>query len=235
MKSAIETAILIALIAVAFLCVELARTVHDLRAQLPATQKQISSLLTDADTAVNNVNSDAGVIHDAAQKEAAYYDPARPGGLPQQVQRTVVDLKNLIGRTDTALNGGPTGRGAIAQLNDALASTADLTKHAANDLDGTTAQLQPILADLGTGAAAFAKQTPGILSNLSDTSAQTVIVARNTADTTVSIDASAHDIQAFIHRETTPVRGTWNVIKGFLKEFLREFAGPAAQVATASK
>ena len=53
----------------------------------------------------------------------------------------------------------------------------------------------------------------------------------NIADTTASMDASAHDVQAFIHRETTPVRGTWNVIKSFL----REFAGPSASVATAIK
>lgn len=195
MSHAVEVVRFCAYCSIALLCIEGARGIREARLALPATQKQISGLLIDADTAVNSVNSDAGVIHDAAQKEAAYYDPARPGGLPQQVQRTVVDLKNLIGRTDTALNGGPTGRGAIAQLNDALASTADLTKHAANDLDGTTAQLQPILADLGTGAAAFAKQTPGILSNLSDTSAQTVIVARNTADGTAHLSATTKDIQ----------------------------------------
>ena len=53
----------------------------------------------------------------------------------------------------------------------------------------------------------------------------------NIASGTAHLDASAADVQTFIHRETTPVRGTWNVIKAFLQEF----AGPAAQVATAAK
>ena len=46
-----------------------------------------------------------------------------------------------------------------------------------------------------------------------------------------NLDATSSDIHAFVHRETTPVRGTWNLIKNFLMEF----AGPAAQVATAAK
>lgn len=46
-----------------------------------------------------------------------------------------------------------------------------------------------------------------------------------------NLDATSADISAFVHRETTPVRGTWNVVKAFL----REFAGPAAQVTTAIK
>ncbi len=55
--------------------------------------------------------------------------------------------------------------------------------------------------------------------------------SENISETTASMDASAHDVQSFIHRETAPARGTWNVIKSFLISF----AGPMAQVATASK
>lgn len=63
-------------------------------------------------------------------------------------------------------------------------------------------------------------------------------ILRNTAEitahaaaTSAHLEAASADIAQFVHRETTPVRGTWNVIKAFL----REFAGPAAQVATAAK
>ena len=49
--------------------------------------------------------------------------------------------------------------------------------------------------------------------------------------TTANLADTTKDIKDYVHRETAPVRGTWNV----LKSFLREFAGPAAQVATAVK
>lgn len=56
-------------------------------------------------------------------------------------------------------------------------------------------------------------------------------ITANGARTSANLDATSADVRAFIHRETTPVRGTWNVIKSFL----RDFAGPAAQVGTAVK
>ncbi len=49
--------------------------------------------------------------------------------------------------------------------------------------------------------------------------------------TSAEMEATAHDVHNFVHRETAPVRGTWNVIRGFLESF----AGPAAEVAVAIK
>jgi hypothetical protein len=49
--------------------------------------------------------------------------------------------------------------------------------------------------------------------------------------TSASVDDGTAHVDAWVDRETAPVRGTWNV----LKAFLMEFAGPAASVVTAAK
>lgn len=56
-------------------------------------------------------------------------------------------------------------------------------------------------------------------------------IAENSKGISANLEATTGDIKDFVHRETTPVRGTWNMIKNFLKEF----AGPAAEVATSIK
>lgn len=45
-----------------------------------------------------------------------------------------------------------------------------------------------------------------------------------------NVDATTADIHKFVHRETTPARGTWNLIKSFLG-----IAAPVAQIGTALK
>ena len=55
--------------------------------------------------------------------------------------------------------------------------------------------------------------------------------SRSTAQTATNVQDTTADVKSFVHRETTPVRGTWNVIKSFLFEI----AGPAASVATSVK
>lgn len=37
--------------------------------------------------------------------------------------------------------------------------------------------------------------------------------SKNTVETTSNVDAATKDIKDYIHRETTPVRGTWNFVK----------------------
>lgn len=46
-----------------------------------------------------------------------------------------------------------------------------------------------------------------------------------------NVDQTTADFAAFVHRETTPIRGTWNV----LRSTLEHLAAPAANVATAIK
>lgn len=49
--------------------------------------------------------------------------------------------------------------------------------------------------------------------------------------TSAEVEGTAHDVHVFVHRETEPIRGTWEIIK----HFLFEVAGPASNVASAIK
>jgi ABC-type transporter Mla subunit MlaD len=98
-----------------------------------------------------------------------------------------------------------------------------------SNIDQSVQSTNPAIANLtrASQAAADDLSDPAIKQSL----ANVQLVTLNTADTTKQLDMTAQDIHAFVHRETTPVRGTWNVIKGFLVSF----AGPVAQVITATK
>jgi ABC-type transporter Mla subunit MlaD len=110
--------------------------------------------------------------------------------------------------------------------------TDELAQHANATLDDTQASIrtaQPAIDDLTRAAAGAAAvmNDPSIPATL----ASTATIAANTADTSHQLDMTAQDIHVFVHRETAPVKGTWNVIKAFLIEF----AGPLAEVAAAAK
>lgn len=132
----------------------------------------------------------------------------------------------FITNTDAQLNVAllPELRDTIAKQQQAFSLIESQATRNLADLDAAENQLTPALANFNRASAALANQIPPILGNVQATSA-------NTASTTAELEASAHDIRIFLDRELAPVRGTWNVIKGFLMEF----AGPAAQVATAFK
>lgn len=99
------------------------------------------------------------------------------------------------------------------------------------DLDATEKQLSPGIAHFDDASATLAAALPDILTNINKSTAQTVVVATNVAGTTQELEMTAHDVRTFADRQLAPVRGTWNIVKGFLVSF----AGPAAQVATAAK
>jgi hypothetical protein len=232
-----------ALGALVWLCCEAALTQRAARPAL-AGLNQSANLLNAKDGSIAKLNATLSGVDkmvevgtDAAQKQADFYDPKKPGGATQQIQRILVDAKKLIGRTDINLNGGldPITKqrvaGGLPSLAAALESTNALASRAALDIDTTSGRMQPILADLGAGATAFAQKTPEILQHVDDSTAQLVITSQNVAGATDDVHATTHDIAAYVHRETTPIRGTLNLIKSFLVTF----AGPAAQVATAVK
>lgn len=117
----------------------------------------------------------------------------------------------------------------LPRVTAALDGTTALETNAARDLTDTTIKIDDTIDALrpmidggirATTAAAAALSDPSI----HETEAHLDGVAGN-------LDATSGDVRAFVHRETAPVRGTWNIIKSFLAEF----AGPLAQVATAAK
>jgi ABC-type transporter Mla subunit MlaD len=143
-------------------------------------------------------------------------------------------FRGLTSRTNTLFDTANTtltvfNATVLPRVAAALDGTTTIETSAARDLmdttikiDGAIDALRPMI-DGGiraTTAAAAAMSDPAIHETLAHVDG----VAGN-------LDATSGDIRTFVHRETTPVRGTWNVIKSFLMEF----AGPAAQVATAAK
>jgi hypothetical protein len=207
------------LIAALFPVIEAGILLRRVQRAVPVVMADVSASTNGASDTLARVNSVIVEVHNAAQKEAAYYDPAVPGGPTQQITRLIVDAKSLVGRTDISLNGMGEHPGVLQNLSVAISASAGLTQRAASDLDDTTASVRPILSNLARSSDALATGLPPILSNLQSTSAQTVVISQNTADTTRNIDLTTHDIQQFVHRETTPIRGTFNVIKGFIKDF----------------
>lgn len=143
-------------------------------------------------------------------------------------------FRGLTARTNTLFDTANTtltvfNATVLPRVAAALDGTTALETDAARDLTDTTIKIDDTIGALrpmidggihATTAAAAAMSDPAIHETLAHVDG----VAGN-------LDATSGDIRGFVHRETTPVRGTWNVIKSFLMEF----AGPAAQVATAAK
>jgi len=152
--------------------------------------------------------------NDFDAQQAYYKDLSQKSGTLLDSLTTTVDSFNgtVLPRVAAALDG------TTALETNASRDLTDTTIK----IDGTIDDLRPII-DNGikvTAAAAASMSDPAIHETLAHVDG----VSGN-------LDATSADIRAFVHRETTPVRGTWNVIKAFLAEF----AGPAAQVATAAK
>lgn len=176
-------------------------------------------LLHQTGVMVEQVNQDAVKFSGAADAQAAYWQKTQ-----LQVYKLITDTKEIMVRTDRSLNDVLVPRVAASlDASTALQVSAmrNLTDTTAR-IDDTIDELRPIIDNgiRATTAAASAMSDPEIHETLTHVDG----VSSN-------LEATTGDIQAFVHRETTPVRGTWNVIKAFL----RDFAGPAAQVATSVK
>jgi len=165
------------------------------------------------------------------QAAAAQLDDADTAA--KALRQASMDLDVLVLHTDDSLNGQtgllPELAATVSGQNIRLAAIERQAEADLATLDAQERQLGPLLA-AATQAAQSAAVTAGD-PHIAETMARLDDTAANVAGTTAAMQGTAQDIQKFVHRETTPVRGTWNVIKGFLKSF----AGPAAQVATASK
>ena len=168
------------------------------------------------------------------------------GGAATDLQKTLAlertaatDQLRMASETLTRLNGVVNDLGKTAdQATDTIALLGNAVQHQdaqltqledqaktnLADLDASEKQITPAIDNFNTASAQLAFQLPAILRS-------TNLAAASTAATAENVNMTTHDIQQFVHRETTPVRGTWNVIK----QFLSQFAGPAAQVATATR
>jgi len=164
----------------------------------------------------------------ALERQAASSQIAIGQQAAESLKRATAAAELLMRSTNEQLNGNegllPAATEALVEQTASITILETQARQNLEHLDDIEKDIPPAIANFSRASASLADSLPPILDNVNVTSA-------HVAGTTESLEASAHDIQAFIHRETAPVRGTWNVIK----EFLVTFAGPAAQVATAAK
>jgi ABC-type transporter Mla subunit MlaD len=200
-----------------FFLIEAGILIRRVQMAVPGVADKLTATQSKLDTTLDDLDSTVKVAHDAAQKEAAYYDPARPGGLPQQVQRTIVDLKKLIGRTDLSLNGRGDGTGVLPALSATLSATSELSRNVSNDLEDTNSEIKPILADLATSSDALAKQTPVILASLSQSSENVVTITSKTAESVEEVRATTHDFRQMADKVREDFLKPVNRIKSYFR------------------
>jgi ABC-type transporter Mla subunit MlaD len=192
-----------------------------------------TSLLTTTNAAMENLRDAAAEARDASEqaKLAATEQRAYWNKTSLETYKTMAALRLTIVRTDESLNNV-----LLPKLATSLDATAALEASAASDLSDVTGKvdrtidaLRPeIDASIGATQAASAAMETASKTMADPAIHETLAHVDGVAG---NLDATSGDIRQFVHRETTPVRGTWNVIKAFL----RDFAGPAAQVATSVK
>lgn len=203
-------------------------------------QRHAVLLEENADKAVIIVGGAASDLEKTLRQERqqASAQLAAAAAAEQSVARAANSLDALERHTDNALNSDDGLLPALSRLTSGMTPIEAQAQANLADLDASEKQLPPAIAaaqaavqNFGAAGADLHARLPALLGNTQRATDSAAAVTANLADTSAQLDATAKDVRAFVHRELTPVRGTWHVIKGFLQSF----AGPAAQVATAAK
>jgi uncharacterized protein Yka (UPF0111/DUF47 family) len=215
-----EAVTILTLLAVAALAVEGSLLLRQTRKDEVQIAQQTSQTLSNVDRTVIIVGGAATNI-EKETREFKDQSVQQAKAATEATQLLNDDLKSfgtLISTANTTLQ---TQSASLTNLeNQSTQTLTNTDKH----IDDVFTQLQPALQALST-------QTPIIAQNVADISSNANTTSENLADTSLQVKLTATDFQQFVHRETTPVRGTWNLMKGMLEHF----AGPAASVATAVK
>ena len=221
--------LLIAVIALLLLCLflwHLDLNAKQLNKDLVAAQGTIVALHGAAKNLENTL---------VLERQAATAQIATANQAAASLAQASAAVNTLIAHTDAQLNGAagvlPALRDTIQHQDEGFSALERQAGANLADLDTAEKSIFPALANFNQASLELAQQLPPILSDVKSTTGSTVVIAANTADTSHELDLSAQDFHAWVHRELAPVRGTWNLIKGSLMEFL----GPAAQVATAAR
>jgi hypothetical protein len=200
--------------------------IGDLRRDVDSITASVNLLLSTGTATLAEARSASAQAALAAAEQRAYWNKTS-----LETYKTMAALRLSIVRTDHSVNDI-----LVPRVSASLDASSDLQRTAAASITGTTARIDATIADLrpaidagiaATQSAAAAMDAAG--KDLSDPAIHETLAHLDGVAT--NAEAASADVAAFIRRETTPVRGTWNVIR----KFLQEFAGPAAQVATAAK
>jgi ABC-type transporter Mla subunit MlaD len=198
-------------ICVAILLIELSLLARDVRRDvdsLSATANQTVSQLRDASEQAK-LAATAGAA--AANEQRAYWQKTS-----LETYKTMASLRLTIVRTDRSINDEISPRLALA-----LDNTNRLSSVAAEKLEKTMDQLQPVLGNLAqaSAGAATAMNDPAIhetISHLDETSARAALAAAQTEQIAGHLNDASRDFAAYVHRMTAPAKGIYSVLKTLL-------------------
>jgi hypothetical protein len=198
-------------ICVAILLIELSLLARDVRRDvdsLSATANQTVSQLRDASEQAK-LAATAGAA--AANEQRAYWQKTS-----LETYKTMASLRLTIVRTDRSINDEISPRLALA-----LDNTNRLSSVAAENLEKTMDQLQPVLGNLAqaSAGAAAAMNDPAIhetISHLDETSARAALAAAQTEQIAGHLNDASRDFAAYVHRMTAPAKGIYSALKTLL-------------------
>jgi hypothetical protein len=201
--------------------------------QLDSLNAHVTALLVTTNQAMVNIRDAAASARDASEQArlAAAEQRAYWAKTSLETYKTMASLRLTIVRTDRSINDV-----LVPRISASLDASTALQVSAMRNLTDTTAKIDDTIDDLkpmidngirATAAAATAMGDPAIHETLTHVDG----AAGNLDGMSADGKKITADVAAFTHRELAPVRGTWNLIKGVL----RDFAGPAAEVATSVK
>ena len=202
------------------------RALSDTAGQARYTLDNVNRLVRETAQTSANVRHATAEWETSSKQQAAYFT-----AVGAQTQKDLEAFHELIASTDRSINGSllPALSDAVRRNDTEMAALERQAGESLATLQSTATQISPTLASAARASESMAKiaADPSIaatLGHLDGTAGQLELTSQH-------IEGAAKDIQAFVHRETSPVRGTWNLIRSFISTL----AGPLAQVATAAK
>jgi hypothetical protein len=194
------------------------RALSDTAGQARYTLDNVNRLVREAAQTSANLRHATAEWETSSKQQAAYFTAAalKTGAVLDSAQSAIASIERSADTLNVEL---------VAQGSQLAESEKRMTQSVAD----MQAELAPVLANAAAATANVAKASadPSIaesLKHLDGTAGQLELTSQH-------IEGATKDIQAFVHRETSPVRGTWNLIRSFIATL----AGPLAQVATAAK
>ena len=186
--------------------------------QLDSFNARASTLLVTTNQAMTNLRDAAAAARDASEqaKLAAGEQRAYWQKTSLETYKTMASLRLAIVR----INSGITND-ILPRVAKNLDSTDRLSSTAAAQLTRTMDDLQPVLVNLGQ-ASASAAGTMGdarireAIGRMDSASGHVDDMTAHAAGTAANLDETSSDVKAYVHRMTTPARGTWALLEWLL-------------------
>ena len=200
-----RAAVIVLLAASSFAAIEAGLLLRQARKDEMALAKQSSQVMSETSATVADVNRTVLVVGGVAAQIRAI---AKEEHAQSQTQARLInqDLTKLGAAIDTI-------NGAVQNQNVQLTSIETQTSF---DLTDTDRQLNETFDALQPAIQSIANGVPVIVQNAEDTSGQVSQMAQHGNAATQNVEVTTGYVRDYVHRLTTPVRGTWNFIKSLL-------------------